>query len=114
MQVANKRFVWGIILAWIPWITAVPFVAATFRRVYMGRAVGDDEWLFDLVAVFFLCGVGTVIAAEATAIVFLWRFLSTGNRPRNVFSLLSIVLRGSTVIALIFFAVFAMLRIGHV
>ncbi len=88
-EAKSKRFLWGMLLAWIPWVPLFFCLHDAFKGVSEQRATGlgalvGGFWFF---AIF---GLVVTLAFGVAAIVLLVRAMSREGGLRSMFSLLSI------------------------
>jgi len=88
----KKRFLWGVLLAWAPWI---PTLGYAFRGISEQKATGLGAVVGGLVELFVVCGIAAILIGQVAAIVLLCRAFSPGHWIRSLFSVLSICLSGS-------------------
>jgi hypothetical protein len=84
--VKKKRFLWGALLAWIPWLPTI----ITFRGILADQATGLPTVAGTLAETFTLIGLLATVAFEVAAIMFLFRAFERGHRLRSLFSAFSI------------------------
>ena len=77
-QLKKRRFLWGALLAWAPWIPTLLGMGYAFRGIES----------------FVVCGIGAILVGEIAAIVLLFRAFSPGHWMRSLFSVLSICFGG--------------------
>ena len=97
-QAANKRFLWGLALAWLPWIPTLVGLGNAFRGISTEKATGLGAVAGGLAEGFVLWGVATMIISQVVAITWLSRTFSREHQMRNVVCALSIGLCGLTLI----------------
>ena len=93
-ELKKKRFLWGVALAWVPWIPTIIGLSRALRGIFEQKATGIGTLGAGLVESFVLLGIGTMLAAQVAAIVLLSRAFSPGHWARSLFSVLSICLSG--------------------
>ena len=93
-ELKKKRFLWGVALAWAPWIPTLVGLASAFRGISREKATGIAAVAGGLAEIFVVCGIGAVLIGQVTAIVLLFRAFSPGHGMRSLFSVLSICLSG--------------------
>jgi hypothetical protein len=81
---AKRRFLYGVGLAWVPWVPAL----ICLGYAAMGHI---SQWLI-------LCGTGAMIASQVSAIFLLCRSFSRGQMSRSVVTALQIVLSVGTLV----------------
>jgi hypothetical protein len=103
----KKRFLWGVLLAWAPWIPTLIGIGYAFRGISEQKATGIGAVAGGLVEVFVVWGIGTMIISQVAAIIWLCRAFSREDWIRNVVSALSICLSGLMLVVVSFFLWFA-------
>jgi hypothetical protein len=93
-ELKKKRFMWGVALAWAPWIPTLIGLRIAFRGISEQKATGLGAVGAGLVESFVLCGIIAILIGQMTAIVLLLRAFSSGHWVRSLFSVLSICLSG--------------------
>ena len=91
-ELARKRFLWGVLLAWAPWVPTLMGLGYTLQGIWGARATGLGAVAGGLSELFVACGIGAILIGEIAAIVFLSRTFSRGHRLRSLFSFLSILM----------------------
>jgi hypothetical protein len=84
-ELKKRRFLWGVALAWVPWIPILMGVGHAFKGISEQKATGLGAIVAELTEVFVVCGVGAFLLSRA--------FLS-GHWVRSLFSVLSLCLSG--------------------
>jgi hypothetical protein len=87
----KKRFLWGVFLAWAPWI---PSIGYALRGISEQKATGLGAVAGGLTELFVVCGIGAILIGQVAAIVLLFRAFSPGHWMRSLFSALSICMSG--------------------
>jgi hypothetical protein len=96
-DVKRKRFLWGMLLAWVPVIPLVfSFAHAFFRGISEQKATGLGAVAGGLAEAYVTFGFFIALAFEVAAIILLGRAFSKENWMRSVGSVLSICLAGLT------------------
>ena len=86
----RKRFLWGVCLAWTPFLFFIPTVTSAFNGIAREKATGLAVVAGGLAEFFSTFGLAATLVFEAAAIILLLRTFS-GTRPlRALFSLISI------------------------
>ena len=86
----RKRFLWGVLLAWLPSIPFVIGLAASFKGFSEQRATGLGAVAGGFAEIFAAFGFALAFLFEVGAIVLLIRAFSGENRLRAFFSVVSI------------------------
>jgi hypothetical protein len=97
-NIKRKRFWWGVVLAWIPFLfLAIPTaigVFRAFRGISQEKATGLGAVAGGMGEIFSTFGLAAMVVSEVTAIILLLRSFS-GDRPkRAIVSALSICCSG--------------------
>ncbi len=97
-NIKRKRFLWGVFLAWIPFLfLAIPTAIGifhAFRGIPQEKAIGLGAVAGGMVEFFSTFGLAVTVVFEVTAIILLLRAFS-GDRPKRAFvSALSICCSG--------------------
>jgi hypothetical protein len=88
-EVRNKRFLWGVLLVWTPWI---PIGIGLGNALMSQKATGIGAVAGGLTELFVVWGIGAILVGQVMAIVLLFRAFSPGHWMRSLFSILSICL----------------------
>jgi hypothetical protein len=97
-DIKRKRFLWGVCLAWTPFLfliipTAVGLSSA-FRGISREKATGLAAVVGGLVEFFSTFGLAAILVFEVAAIILLLRTFSGGRPVRALFSVISICCSG--------------------
>ena len=106
-ELQKKRFLWGVFLAWLPWIPTLIGLRYAFRGISEQKATGLGALAGGLAEMFVVWGIGTMIISQVAAIIWLCRAFSGEHWMRNVISALSICLSGLMLVVVVFFLWFA-------
>jgi hypothetical protein len=106
-ELTNKRFLWGVALAWTPWIPTLIGLGYAFRGIFEQKATGLGVVAGGVSEMFVLWGIGTMIISQIAAIIWLCRAFSREHWMRNVVSVLSICLSGLMLVIVCFYFWFA-------
>jgi len=68
-ELKKKRFLWGVLLAWAPWIPTLIGIGYAFRGISEQKATGLGAVAGGLVEVFVVWGIGTMIISQVAAII---------------------------------------------
>ena len=90
----QKRFLWGVALAWAPWVPAMIGFASAFRGVSNTKATGLAAVAGGMAEMYALLGFAGTLICEVSAIALLFRAFSRGHGVRSAFSVLSICMSG--------------------
>src|SRR5260370_28771822 len=102
----RKRFLWGVLLAWIPFLFLMLPTIAGFIRVFDHKATGIAAVAAGFAENFLNFGLFAVLFFEVSAIVLLMSAFSQGHTVRALFSLLSIICSGFMIAVLALFCWF--------
>jgi hypothetical protein len=92
--VRKKRFLWGVALAWTPWIPILIGLGDALIGISRQKATGIGVVTGGLTELFVVWGIGAILIGQVVAIVLLFRAFSPGHWVRSLFSVLSIRLSG--------------------
>jgi hypothetical protein len=112
-ELKKKRFVWGVFLAWAPWIPALVGIGYAFRGISEQKATGLGAVAGGLSEMFVLYGIGAILVGQVASIVLLFRTFSPGHWVRSLFSVLSICLSGLMLLLVGFFLWFSWSQTHH-
>jgi len=87
-DVAKKRFLWGVLLAWLP---GIPLLLPLLREFVNQKQTGLGAVAGGLSEYFVTLGLVAAFAFSILSIILLMRSFSKGHWMRSVFSLFSIV-----------------------
>jgi hypothetical protein len=96
---ATRRFVAGIVLAWVPWVPTVIGLCYVFRGMSTGKATGIAVVAGGIAESLILWGLLSMIVCQAVAMVWLVQSISREHVMRSVGSAASVC--GSAVILLL-------------
>jgi len=102
-RVKKKRFVWGTLSAWVPWVPTAFGLGYAFRGITKEHATGLPGVTGGFTEMFVLVGLTVTVVLASGAIVLLVRAFEDGHWLRNLFSIFSICL---SVLMLLFVGVF--------
>jgi hypothetical protein len=90
-DVKRRRFLWGVALAWIPFIILFSkLIVEVLRSASSNKATGLGAVAGGISEMFWIFGLIGTLVVEVSAIVLLVRAFSTGNLVRNAFAFISI------------------------
>ncbi len=94
-DVAKRRFVWGMLLAWSPiaFITSI-LLAMVVPTISSTKATGLGAVAGGFTEAFFSLGVVVTVVFEITGLVLLVRSFSKGHYGRAIVSIVSILCSG--------------------
>lgn len=99
----KKRFLLGILLAWLPLLALIPSLLNSFRGISQQKATGLGAIAGGAAEYFAILGMGAAFAVSVIAIVLLFRTLSVEHLLRSVVAILSICWSGLLLILLCLF-----------
>jgi len=90
----QNRFLWGVALAWVPWIPMMLGLAYAFRGMWNSKATGLAAVAGGLAETYVSVGLAATLICEVSAMALLFRAFSRGHGVRSAFSVLSIGVSG--------------------
>ncbi len=93
-ELKHKRFLWGVALAWAPWIPGLIGLSSAFRGVSNTKATGLGAAAGGFAEMYVTIGLAATMICEVSAMVLLFRAFSAGHGVRSAFSALSICMSG--------------------
>ena len=81
----KKRFLWGVLLAWVPWLPTLIGVGNAFRGISAEKATGLAAVAGGLTETFLSFGLLATVVFEVGAIILLVRAFERGHSLRNLF-----------------------------
>jgi hypothetical protein len=90
----KKLFLWGVLLAWTPWLPTMIGLGNALRGITKEKATGIGALTGALAETFITAGLLATLAFEMTAIILLLRAFERGHWLRSLFSAFSICLGG--------------------
>jgi len=93
-ELKKKRFLWGVGLAWAPWVPTLIGIGSAFRGISEQKATGLGVVAGGLTEMFVLSGIGAILISQVAAMVLLFRAFSPGHSARTLLSVLSVCLSG--------------------
>jgi hypothetical protein len=90
----QKRFLWGVALAWAPSIPIVIGLGNAFVGVGNSKATGLAAVAGGFAEMYVLLGLAATLICEVSAMVLLFRAFSSGHGVRSVLSVVSICVSG--------------------
>jgi hypothetical protein len=112
-QLQRKRFLWGAVLAWVPWAPTFFGLANAFIGISNSKATGLGAVSGGLIELFATWGILTMIIGQVAAIILLYKAFSREHWMRNLVSVLSIGLSGLMLVIVCSFIWFTFLRGRH-
>ena len=89
-ELKQKRFLWGVVLAWAPWLPILVGLGIALKSISRQRATGIGAVAGGLTEIFVVWGVGAVLIGEVVAIILLVRAFSPGHWVRTLVSIVSV------------------------
>jgi hypothetical protein len=102
-ELKKKRFLWGVVLAWAPWLPIVVGLGHTILGISRQKATGIGAMAGGLNEIFIVWGIGAILIGQVIAIFLLFLAFSPGHWIRSLFSVLSICLSALMLILVGFF-----------
>ena len=99
----KKRFLWGVLLAWTPWLPTIIGLGYAFRGIAREKATGLAAVAGGLTETFLLFGLLATVVFEVAAIILLLRAFEPGHWLRSLFLVFSLCPSG---LMLLLFGVF--------
>ena len=93
-ELKQKRFLWGVALAWAPWVPTMIGFANAFRGVSNAKATGLAAVAGGIAEMYALLGLAATLICEVSAMVLLFHAFSRGHGVRSAFSVLSVCKSG--------------------
>lgn len=90
----KRRFLWGVALAWAPWVPTLIGLSYAFRGIFNSKATGLAAVAGGFLESYVLVGLAATLICEASALVLLVRAFSRGHGIRSAVSVLSIGMSG--------------------
>jgi hypothetical protein len=92
--IKRKRFLWGLALAWTPFLFLIIPLFSAFNGIAREKATGLAAVGGGLVEFFSTFGLAATLVFEVAAIILLLRTFSGGRPVRALFSVISICCSG--------------------
>ena len=99
----KKRFLWGVLLAWAPWLPTMIGLGYAFRGISAEKATGLAAVAGGLTETFLLFGLVVTVVFEVAAIILLVRAFERGHWLRSLFLAFSLCISG---LMLLLFGIF--------
>jgi len=90
----QRRFLWGVALAWAPWLPMTIGLGYVFRGISNSKATGLPVVAGGFVEAYVMIGLAATLICEVSALALLFRAFSRGHGARSAFSVLSICISG--------------------
>jgi hypothetical protein len=91
-ELKKKWFLWGVVLAWAPWLPILVGLAHTLLSISKQKATGIGAVAGGLTEIFVVWGIGAILIGQVIAIALLFRTFAPGHILRSLFSIFSICL----------------------
>jgi hypothetical protein len=91
-ELTKKRFLWGVVLAWAPWVPILVGLIHTLLGISRQKATGIGAVAGGLTEIFVVWGIGAILIGQVVAIILLFRAFTSGHWIRSFFSIVSICL----------------------
>jgi hypothetical protein len=92
----RKRFLWGVALAWVPWIPVIIGLGNAFVGISNTKATGLAAVAGGFVEMRLM--MAATLMCEVSAMVLLFRAFSPGHELRSFFSVFSICASGLLIV----------------
>ena len=112
-ELKKKWFLWGVALAWAPWIPTLIGLFYALIGVWAQKATGVGALAGGLAELFVVWGIVAILVSQVAAIILLFRAFSPGHWMRSLLSVLSICLSGLMLLLVGLFLWFAWFRSHH-
>jgi hypothetical protein len=99
----QRRFLWGMLLAWVPLVPLIPGLLNAFRGISAEKATGLAAVAGGLAEYFVTFGLGMAFVFAVLSIVMLLGTFSKGHWVRGLFSVLSICWSALLIVQFSFF-----------
>jgi hypothetical protein len=93
-ELKQKRFLWGVALAWAPWVPTMIVFGYELRGIAGTKAIGLAVVAGGFVETYVMVGLAATVICEVSAMALLFRAFSRGHGVRSAFSVLSICMSG--------------------
>ena len=93
-ELKRKRFLWGVALAWAPWVPMMIGFSYLFKTEVNTKATGLELLDGGFVVAYRWSGLAATLICEVGAMALLFRAFSRGHGARSAFSVLSICVSG--------------------
>ena len=93
-ELRQKRFLWGVALAWAPWVPMMIGLSYLFRAIWNSKATGLAVVAGGFAEGYVLVGMAATLICEVSAIGLLFRAFSRGHGVRSAFAVLSVCVSG--------------------
>ncbi|MFI5089915.1 MAG: hypothetical protein ACHP7P_07635 [Terriglobales bacterium] len=98
--IKRKRFLWGVLLAWAPFLFFVIGFLSAIRGISSQKATGLGAVAGGISEFLATFGLAVTVVFEVCAIVLLLRAFSRGHSARSFFSVLSLCCSGFMILFL--------------
>jgi len=112
-ELKKRWFLWGVALAWAPWIPTLIGLGYALIGVWARKATGIGVVAGGQAELFVVWGVGAILISQVAAIVWLFRAFSPGHWMRSLLSVLSICLSLLMLLLVALFLWFSWFRSHH-
>lgn len=93
---SQKRFLWGLLLAWLPWIPTMIGIGYLFIGISNSKATGLAVVAGVMAELLVLWGLLAICISQTVAIVWLFRSFSSAHILRGLMAAASILASGLT------------------
>lgn len=92
----QKRFLWGVALAWVPVVPIILSLLHSFVGINNSKATGLAVVAGGLIKEYVTIGLAAFLICEVCAMTLLFRAFSPGHPLRSAFSVMSLCVSGLT------------------
>jgi hypothetical protein len=109
----RRRALWGILLAWTPWLPTIVGLGYAFRGISAEKATGLAAVAGSLTETFLSFGLLATVIFEVGAITLLFRAFERGHWLRNLILVFSLCLSGLMLLLFGSFLWLSWFRVHH-
>ena len=95
---SQKRFLWGLALAWVPGIPVLIGLREAFIGINNSKAIGVAAVAGGLAETYVPIGLAATLICEVWAMTLIFRSFSRGHGLRSAFSVLTLCMSGLTLL----------------
>lgn len=92
----KKRFLWGLLLAWVPWVPTMIGIGYLFIGISNSKATGFAVVAAGMIELLVSWGLVAMFISQTVAIVWLFRSFSSAHILRSLIAAASILASGLT------------------
>src|SRR5436853_7411831 len=109
-ETKKKRYFWGLILVWSPWLPTLIGLANVVRGILTDKATGLAALAGGLTEMFLVVGLITTFVFQVVGIVLFARAFEGGHWFRNLLSAVSIFVSGIMLLLIFLFVWLSWIR----